>query len=302
MHQTSRLLQVVVNAIRGALIGMAELVPGVSGGTIALLVGVYERVLAAGMEILGLIKAVFTDRASLRSRVRRIDWWLIIPLLLGMAACVFSMAAVLSEFVGTYPHISRALFFGMVVVSIYVPLSMIDRAELRTRPWLGLLGLAAAVLTFVGTGYTAVTQTNPSYLVIFFAAAIAVCALVLPGVSGSYFLLAVGLYKSVMDAVADRDIPVLLVFLLGGITGITLFINMLHWLLNNRRTATLLTMAGLMAGSLRALWPWQTADAALLAPAADWPAMLGWAVLGAAIVALILLSERWAKRRAAKTE
>lgn len=302
MEKISRLLQAVINVIRGALIGLAELVPGVSGGTIALLVGVYERVLDAGIEILGLVKALFTDRASLRSRVRGIDWLLIVPLLLGMAFCVFSMAGVLAGFVGNYPQIARALFLGMVLVSIYVPLSMADRTELRTRPWLWLLWLVAAVLTFIGTGFTSTPQPNPSYLVIFVAAAIAVCALVLPGVSGSYFLLAVGLYQSVMTAVAARNIPFLAVFLLGAITGITIFINLLHWLLAHRRTATLLTMAGLMTGSLRALWPWQSADADLLAPAANWPAILGWVALGAAIVVTILLAERFAKKDAPAAE
>lgn len=132
--------------------------------------------------------------------------------------------------------------------------------------------------------------------IVFVAAAVAVCALVLPGISGSFFLLAVGLYQPVMAAVADRDLGFMAVFAAGAMTGILLFVRVLDYLLENHRAVTLVTMAGLMLGSLRALWPWQDADANLLAPGADWPAMLGWFALGAAAVVVTLVAEHFLQK------
>ncbi|MDP9806809.1 putative membrane protein [Trueperella bonasi] len=281
----------VLHVIRGFLIGLAELVPGISGGTIALVVGVYERLIDSGMSLLRGVKNIFRDRASSKRKFAEVEWVLIFGLLFGMLIAIFSMAGTMASFVDNHAPVARALFLGMVATSIYVPFSMVDRVEVKARPWVWLLFAVGAVLTFFGTGITSATRENPSLLVVFGAAAIAVCALVLPGVSGSFFLLAVGLYQPVMAAVAERDVPFMAVFAAGALTGIVLFIRALDYLLENHRTVTLVTMAGLMLGSLRALWPWQDGDANLLAPASDWPAMLGWFVLGSAMVIATLSVE-----------
>ncbi len=282
---------ILLNAIRGFLIGMAELVPGISGGTIALVVGVYERLINSGMSVLSAIKALVTDRASARRKFGEVDWALILAILAGMAVAVFSMAGVMANFVENHAPTARALFLGMVAISIYVPVSMVNRSEIKARPWVWAAFAAAAVLTFFGTGVTSTTLEDPALPIVFIAAAIAVSALVLPGVSGSFFLLAVGLYQPVMNAVDARDVPFMTVFAAGALTGIVLFIRVLDYLLENHRTVTLMTMAGLMLGSLRALWPWRTANAGLVAPGADWLAMLGWFALGAAAVTATLVAE-----------
>ncbi|AWB82238.1 DUF368 domain-containing protein [Corynebacterium yudongzhengii] len=291
----------VANVLRGFLIGLAELVPGISGGTVALVVGIYERALDAGMQLMGSVKALFTSGESAGKKARGLDWWLLIPVGVGMIIAVFSMAGVMHTFVTEYEQTSRALFLGMVAMSLYVPLSMAQPADLKAKPWVWVAFVISAVATFFATGFTSSTVADPSYPVIFFAASIAVIALILPGVSGSYLLLAMGLYAPVMGAVDERQWDVMIVFALGAIVGLALFIRIMSYLLSHHRTVTVVVMAGLMLGSLRALWPWQDADAALLAPpsAGEALAMLGWFALGVAIVGITILAERRFHRTAA---
>lgn len=295
-RQTTGPIGALVNVVRGFLIGMAELVPGISGGTVALVVGVYERLIDSGMSLMRGVKHLVGDRSQAKRTFAAADLALIAALLAGMAIAVFSMAGTMANFVDNHAPIARALFLGMVAVSIYVPFSMVDRSEVKKRPWVWIVFAVAAALTFVGTGVTSATQESPPMPIVFVAAAVAVCALVLPGISGSFFLLAVGLYQPVMTAVADRDLGFMAVFAAGAMTGILLFVRVLDYLLENHRAVTLVTMAGLMLGSLRALWPWQDADANLLAPGADWPAMLGWFALGAAAVVVTLVAEHFLQK------
>lgn len=285
----SRIVEIIVNAIRGFLIGMAELVPGISGGTVALVVGIYERALKAATDIMDTIKALFTDRSNVGAKFRQWDWILLLPIGAAMVLAVFSMAGVLSDFVNNHTEVARALFLGMVAVSIAVPLRMVYAPDLKKKPWVWILFVVGAIATFIGTGFTSAPQENPSLLIIFLAAAVAVMALILPGLSGSFLLLAFGLYGPIMESLSNREWNVIGIFILGALTGLVLFVRVLRWLLSEHRTVTLITMSGLMLGSLRALWPFQDGDANLL-PVADWSVFV-WTLLGAAIVALALWAE-----------
>ncbi len=288
-------LGLVGNVIRGALIGMAELVPGVSGGTVALVTGVYPRLLDSGAHVVdGVRSAVLGSdrRARTSAAFRHVDWWLLLPLAVGMLAMVFTLAGVLKGFVEGSPELARGLFLGMVVASIAVPLGM-ARATPGGRPWvLGLLFAVFAALAFGLSGLPSGTIDDPSYLLVFVAAAVAICALVLPGVSGSYLLLAMGLYAPTLGAVDDRNFVYLGVFALGALVGISLFVKVLDRLLGDFRKPTLVAMAGLMLGSLRALWPWQTEDADILAPGSDWPVVLAAVAAGVVVVIVVLVLER----------
>ena len=273
-------LAVLLNLIRGALIGMAELVPGISGGTVALVVGIYERALNAGNQLI-------------RREFSKVDWPFLIAVGLGMVTAVFTMSTVLVNFVEGYPELSRGLFLGMVAVSILVPVGMMDPRDLRRRlPVMVPLFLLAAVASFLVTGVTAAPQEDPALLIVFLAAAVAVCALVMPGLSGSFLLLAFGLYTPIMASLSDRDWTVIGVFILGALLGVILFVRVLTWILEHHRTVTLTVMSGLMLGSLRALWPWQSAEADLQAPTGSvWP-VVGMIVLGVVIVAAFVIADR----------
>lgn len=299
---------ILMNMLRGGLIGMAELVPGVSGGTIALIVGVYERLIASGSHVIDAVKQLLLgpDRRSWWRTALQAEWTLIIPLVVGMALTVFTMAGVMEAFVTGSPQLSRGLFLGMVAVSVAVPLLLIDRRDLATGPQkLRALVLVAAVAAvfFVLTGLGgAAVITDPPMLLVYAAAAVAICALVLPGVSGSFFLLTIGIYAPTVAAVSDRNLGYLAVFALGALTGLALFVKLLHWLLEHHHSAVMLVMAGLMLGSLRALWPWQGEQRQLHAPGDDLLPVVGLAVLGAVIVLVLILVDRTLSARVEATE
>ena len=178
--------------------------------------------------------------------------------------------------------LSHALFLGMVAVSIIVPLSMMSRFS----PGSIVAFVIATVAIFFVTGFTSTPVEDPNLIVVFFAAMIAVCALVLPGVSGSLILLTMGLYEPVIGAVSDRDMVTVGVFALGAVCGLAAFVKVLNYLLDNHRNPTLAAMAGFMLGSLRALWPWGAEQDA------STPMILLMLVIGAVIVSIFIVVDR----------
>lgn len=257
-------LAIALNALRGFLIGVAEVIPGVSGGTIALIVGVYQRIIdSAAAFTRGVLQLRTFNIEGLKSEFKRIELVLLLPLGIGMLSAIVLAAAALEPLLENEPEIMRGLFFGMILVSLYVPYKMAANA------WLSKDYIAALVAASVAFGLMSlprVTEFEPNLLVVFLGAAVAICALVLPGVSGSFLLLALGLYAPTIAAVNDRHWLYLLVFILGAVVGLGAFSTLLSWLLVNKRRVTLVIMTGLMLGSLRALWPWQDQRGMILLP------------------------------------
>lgn len=291
------LFSFLLNILRGALIGMAELVPGISGGTVALVVGIYERALHAGHGIVHLVRTLVTSPGKARAAAWDVDWGLLIPVGIGMAGAVFTLSSALHAFVTHHPETSRGLFFGMVLMSLVVPLGMISWRVSTSRKLLyGVIILVGAVLAFLSTSQTSEPRDHPSLILIFCAAAVAVCALVLPGVSGSLILLTLGLYAPIMGAVSDRHLPTLLVFAAGALLGLALFVKLLDYLMVHHHDLTLAAMGGLMLGSLRALWPWQQESGALSNPHHPVWLPLLMVLVGMLVVLVVLVAERVGKR------
>ncbi|GAA1768002.1 DUF368 domain-containing protein [Streptomonospora arabica] len=284
----------IVNGVRGALIGTAEVVPGVSGGTIALIVGIYETLItSAGHAASGvrtaavdLVKGRGLQRA--RGEFAKADWGAVIAVLIGMVCAAAVAATFLAPLVEREQQRSYAFFFGLVLASLWVPYRGSGRSWKAGHY---LLALAAAAGAFVLTGLPA-AHVDPNPLVVMAAAAVAICALVLPGVSGSFILLTIGLYTSTMGAVHDRDLGYLGTFLIGAIIGLAFFVKLLQLLLDRYHHLTLVVLTGLMAGSLRALWPWQDQDRTLLAPEGDVWVTAALMAAGFAVVAAVMLAER----------
>lgn len=302
----------LLNALRGALIGMAELLPGISGGTIALITGVYERLIDSASAVVSAVKRLVFGpdrRAGFGEEIRRVEWMLIVPVIVGMGAMVLTLAGFIEGLVSANAEMARGLFFGLVAASIMVPLQLIPRARRSVGARLGgaaVFALAAAGAFFSVEFAAGAIEVEPPLWVVFFAAMVAVCALVLPGVSGSFFLLAIGLYSPTLIAVDERDLTYLAVFAAGALVGLVTIVRLMKWLLDNHRRLTLLAMAGLMLGSLRALWPWQTLPAGedhgvgtLTTPYDPiWgPVVL--AVVGAALVVVLVAVERRLQRQGA---
>ncbi|PWV71009.1 putative membrane protein [Prauserella marina] len=291
-----------IDIVRGALIGTVETVPGVSGGTVALVVRVYDTVItSAGHLFSGLLRAA-SDLPRRRGwsraadEFRAVQWRVVVPLVFGMLAALLLMARFMEGWVEDYPVQTRALFFGMVLASLWVPFSLSTqtsrepgvKARWGWRDGVVAAGTAALAYVVVSLPPGEVSVTPP---VIVLAAAVAVSALVIPGLSGSFLLLSIGLYETTLSAVNNRDLGYLALFALGAVIGLASVAKLLQWLLAHRPRITLVVLTGLMAGSLRALWPWQDDDRALLAPGEHSGTALALALLGLTIVLTVLLVE-----------
>ena len=280
----------VGNLLRGALIGVVETVPGVSGGTVALVTGIYDELIDAGHEMTAAARRLLTgpDRlAGMRTHLRAVPWILVIPLLIGMAAAVLTVAGPVSRLVAQHPQTMRALFLGLVAGSVLVPVKLSGG---RWRLPELLLFAAGAVAGVVLTSLPS-TSLEPSPWIVAPAAAIAVCALVLPGVSGSFLLLSIGLYQPTLQAVDERDLGYIAWFGLWAFVGLVVIVRLMRHLLVTHHRGTMVVLAGVMIGALRSLWPWQSEVGALHAPGADWPLLLGLAVAGVLAVQLLVLVE-----------
>lgn len=301
---------VALNVVRGGLMGTAETVPGVSGGTVAMMVGVYEDLLKSAGHLLTGLRIAIVDgirgRGLERSRddLSLVRWDILVPLGIGMAIALVVMSGVMEEVVTTHPFEMNALFFGLVLASLWVPYSLAASAEPRQagRTRWGWRDFAAAAigaaLALVVVGLPA-GEVEPTPAVIVLSAFIAITALVLPGLSGSFLLLTMGLYESTLGAVNDRDFGYLGLFALGAVLGLASIVKLLQWLLEHRRRVTLVVLTGVMAGSLRALWPWQDEDRALQAPTENLGTAIGLALLGFAVVVALIVVERQVVARTA---
>jgi len=284
----------VANVARGALIGLAEIVPGVSGGTIALIVGVYRALISSAAHVVGGVVALARGRVSeSRAEFSGVSFAVVLPVLVGMVGGIFAGAALLEPVLENYPLHTRAVFAGLILASLWVPFRMVGAWDGKTV----VLAGAAAVVTFFLTGIPAVSAVSPSLWAVAPAAALAVCALVLPGVSGSFILVTLGMYQPTLQAVNDLNFAYLGVFVAGAAIGLALFVRVLQHLLSNFHRVTLAIMTGLMAGSLRALWPWQGEGRELLGIGEDAPSVALAVVSGVAVVVVLLVAEKvWTPR------
>ena len=247
----------IFNAVRGGAVGASEALPGISGGTVALIVGLYDKLIGGAGHMVSGIKRYVTDvprgrgKERAQEQFRQVDWSVLVPALVGMAVFLVLAALLLAPLVDAYTQYAYALFFGLVLACLWIPYAGAG------RPWKAghyAVALVFATAAFLLTGLPGANlPTHP--VIVFLAAAVAVCALVLPGLSGSFILLTLGLYEPTINAVGDFDIAYLGIFALGMLTGLSLFVKLLQFLLENFHHMTLVVLTGLMAGSLRALWP-----------------------------------------------
>ncbi|WP_010535013.1 DUF368 domain-containing protein [Brachybacterium squillarum] len=248
----------VKNFLRGGAIGTSEALPGISGGTVALIVGLYADLIGGAGHVLGAVRHLVTDvprgrgTAAARARLAEANWRVLIPALLGMPVCLIATVLVVEPLIHSHTQLVYALFFGLVLGSLPIPYRS---SGSPWRPVHYLLGLAVAAIAFVVVGLPQV-QLTPYPWVIFLGAAVAVCALVLPGLSGSFILLTLGLYEPVLSAVRNVELGYIALFALGAVVGLGTFVQVLQYLLSHHQHLTLVVLTGLMAGSLRALWPW----------------------------------------------
>jgi putative membrane protein len=251
----------VFQVARGFAMGAADIVPGVSGGTVALVLGIYERLIAnvhAGATALRLLLTGDVDGA--RRSLGEVEWVWLLSLLAGILLAVAALSSIIERLLEDHPVEMAGLFFGLVVGSAIVAWRLIPRV---TMPELAMM-TGVGIVLFLVLGLRADTEVaddaaeivTKSWWVFFFAGALAICAMILPGISGSFILVMIGMYTEVLGAVNDRDLLPLAAFGLGCVVGLAVFSTLLNWLLEHFRSLVLAAMIGLMLGSLRVLWPW----------------------------------------------
>ncbi len=237
---------------KGFIMGASDVVPGVSGGTMALILGIYEKlILSIKMFDSRLLRLVL--RGRFKQAASTIPFGFLLPLGFGILTAIFTMARGLGWLLENYPSAIWSFFFGLVLASAMVVARRIDKWDWKTAA--SFLMATAGAYVLVGMVPLNTPQTIPY---IFMCGAIAICAMILPGISGSFILVLLGKYKYILDAVATFDLSVLFVFTIGTISGIMIFVRLLSWLLRHYYRITMAALTGLMIGSLRKIWPWKS--------------------------------------------
>lgn len=297
--------QLVGVYIKGMCMGAADIVPGVSGGTIALIAGIYERLINALGSIGPNLWQTFRQEGGIKGLLavwRTVDATFLLFLLLGIASSFATLAGIIKHLLDNQPLYIWSFFFGLVIATVFILLSEIKRWNV------GRVALFATGLIFaVVISSLPLLTTTPSLPYLFIAGAIAICAMILPGISGSFILLLLGAYDAVLEAVHTLNFSIIFTVIAGMATGLLLFTRALKWLLSRYYQATLALLTGFIAGSLVKVWPWKTDTLGTLnseainnvmpwhyPTGAHWLTTLGLMLLGAF---LVLLLSWWGNRR-----
>ena len=250
--QQRNLIQYLVIILKGMAMGAADVVPGVSGGTIAFISGIYEELLTSISSI------KFSSIKLLKEKGFKAFWETIngnflVALLIGIFISILSLAKLISWLLENEPILVWSFFFGLVLASILFIGKQITKWTILSV----VLFLIGALVAYYITTLQPLVSENSSPLFLFLAGAIAICAMILPGISGSFILVLLGAYKPVLDAIHDRDFKLLAILASGAIIGLLSFSKVLKWLFNHYKNLTLAVLTGFILGSLNKIWPWK---------------------------------------------
>lgn len=241
----------IIISLKGIGMGAADVVPGVSGGTIAFITGIYEELVTTIANVdLSLIKT--WRKKGFGDMWKQLNGNFILSLLIGIALSVFTLMRLTNFLLETYPVIVWSFFFGLVVASVWYVGKQIERWTVK----LVIFALAGFIIAF-GITLLAPAQGIDHPLYFLLCGAIAICAMILPGISGAFILVLMGGYKSITEAVSEFNFQVIGLVAVGAIIGILSFSRILKWLFNHFRLITLAVLTGFIAGSLNKIWPWK---------------------------------------------
>lgn len=237
--------------LKGIAMGAADIVPGVSGGTIAFISGIYEELIdSIGSIGPKTVKILFQE--GIASAWRSINGTFLLTLFAGILTSVFTLSKLISTLLQTYPQLLWSFFFGLIVISAI----HIGR---QIRKWgaAEVVGIALGTVLAYAITSIAPAQMPMNPLTIFLSGAIAICAMILPGISGSFILLLLGMYANILGAVKGLELLTLITFAAGCLTGLLGFTRFLSWLLHHHHGPALAVLTGFMIGSLNKVWPWK---------------------------------------------
>lgn len=232
--------------------GAADVVPGVSGGTIAFISGIYEELLHAisslNINVLKILK-----KQGIKAAWQHINGNFLLALFLGIFCSIVSLAKAIKWLLATHPVLLWAFFFGLVLASVLYVAKQISKWNFKVV-FVILLG---AIAGFAITIFPPLVSEEINYLFLLLAGAIAACAMILPGISGAYILLLLGAYSTVMEAIANKDLKIIASIGVGAVLGLIVFSKGLKWLFSHYKNYTLAALTGIMMGSLNKIWPWK---------------------------------------------
>jgi len=236
---------------KGLAMGAADVVPGVSGGTIAFVSGIYieliETIKSLNLQALRVLK-----KQGFGAAWKYINGNFLVVLLSGIFTSLFSLAVVMQYLLAEHPLPLWSFFVGLIVGSVIYLLR-----QYRFSRWQELVLFVGGVVIAWGISIAPSVQLEGSLITMFFAGCIALCAMILPGISGSFILMLLGLYPIFIGAIAELKLDILLVFGLGGIIGLSMFSRLLSWMLSRYERLVIATMCGFLVGSLKIIWPWK---------------------------------------------
>ena len=269
--------------LKGLAMGAADVVPGVSGGTVAYITGIYQRLLNAISAVGPTVWKAFRQ-GGISGAWKAVDGTFLLALGSGIAVSVLSLSKAVLWGLDHYPPVVWGFFFGLIVGSLPLILRGIPKKQATKAFPLLLLGVGIGF----GLSILSPAEATLSYSYIFLSGALAICAMILPGISGSFILVLLGAYEGVLEGLHARDWGLILTFMAGAGVGLLSFARLLRWLFALFPTAMVLTMAGFIIGSLAKIWPFQAAYASTVSPLWTIMAMVcGWA--------LVAGLNRWAK-------
>ena len=235
--------------IRGVLMGSADIVPGVSGGTIALITGIYGHLVEAISKIrFGFVKPLLKGDINgfLTGLFEEIEFEFFIPLVLGIGVAFLTLAKVVTYCMDVHTALTYSFFLGLIIASAVILFKKLNEINLKNI----LFALIGAVLTFIFVSLNPIAA-NHSLPIIFISGMIAICAMILPGISGSFLLLLLGQYKYMLNALHQLHLADIIVFVIGAVIGILGFSKILNYLLKNHEEITMAFLIGVMLGSLK---------------------------------------------------
>ena len=247
----SSLTKNLIVALKGYAMGAANVIPGVSGGTIALLTGIFNELIESLNALMSLSSWKMLFKGRFGDFWKEIHGTFLLWLALGVLLSIFSLAKLMEYVLSHQPVQTWAFFFGLIIVSAIFMLSDIKGWKGKDCLWLVLGIILGAFICLMSP-----TETTSDLWFIALCGAIAICTMILPGISGSFILVLLGKYEFIMKAVSELDIPVLVVFAIGCAIGIIAFSKFLHWLIGKYEMPTLLVLIGFTIGALVKVWPW----------------------------------------------
>src|SRR5690606_27432930 len=237
--------------LKGLAMGAADVVPGVSGGTIAFISGIYEELIDS-INSINLSLVSLWKREGLKAVWKKINGNFLVSLILGILISILSLAKGLSWLLENEPVLLWAFFFGLVLASVFFVGKEIPKWTLGTLT----VFLLGTVLAYVITDLPA-SENSGSLPYLFLSGGLAICAMILPGISGAFILVLLGSYKTILDAVHQRDLTIVITVALGCVVGLLSFARILKWMFKNYRNTTLALLTGFILGSLNKIWPWK---------------------------------------------